>query len=388
MELLNFIQNNQITDYDSLKTILESDPFKLKIKEEANTPDLFLIYITDESNVSLKIVRECNGIILEKSTLKIICHTFEKCLDDENKIDERLDINNLYLEFAIEGTLVRLFYYNNSWRLASRKCIDASKSKWLSYKNFSELFSDCLNGINIDDQLNMNNCYSFIITHPENKIFVNYEIANIAHVSTRNMVTFEEEDVFIGIFKPHREKINSTNLDSLINYYKNMNMLNYEGIILIDNKFNRQKFKTNIFLRAKELWGNTNNRFMRYLELRKDHELLNQYLLLFDYDKPRFIEYESKISELAKKILGIYLDKHIFKKNIKIPYYFNKVIYKLHGDFLKEKVKTDYDKVMQLLLELDSKKICFIINHMVRDMNKILEDINNLNSTYESLMEE
>jgi hypothetical protein len=272
--------------------------------------------------------------------------------------------------------------------LASRKCIDASKSKWLSHKNFSELFSDCLNGINIEEQLNINNCYSFIITHPENKIFVNYEIANIAHVSTRNMVTFEEEDVFIGIFKPHREKINTTSLDSLINYYKNMNMLNYEGIILIDDKFNRQKFKTNIFLRAKELWGNTNNRFMRYLELRKDHELLNQYLLLFDYDKPRFIEYEAKISELAKKILGIYLDKHIFKKNVKIPYFFNKVIYKLHGDFLKEKVKTDYDKVMQLLLELDPKKICFIINHMVRDMNKILEDINNLNSTYESLMEE
>ena len=32
MELLNLIKNNQITNYESLKTILEADPFKLKIK--------------------------------------------------------------------------------------------------------------------------------------------------------------------------------------------------------------------------------------------------------------------------------------------------------------------------------------------------------------------
>ena len=300
MELLNLIKNNQITNYESLKTILEADPFKLKIKEDNNFPELFLIYINEESNINLKIVRECNGIIIDKNTLKIVCHTFEKCIDDD-KIDENLDINNLYLEFAFEGTLVRLFYYNNLWRLSTKKCIDASKSKWLSNKNFSELFFECLNGLNIEDNLNINNCYSFILTHPENKIFVNYENPQLVHISTMDMTILQEVDDSIGIFKQGREKIDVTNLNELIIYYKNMNMLNYEGIILIDNKYTRQKFKTNIFIKAKELWGNTNNRFMRYLDLRKNPQLLEEYLSLFEYDKIRFIEYEAKISELAKK---------------------------------------------------------------------------------------
>ena len=387
MELLNLIKNNQITNYESLKTILEADPFKLKIKEDNNFPELFLIYINEESNINLKIVRECNGIIIDKNTLKIVCHTFEKCIDDD-KIDENLDINNLYLEFAFEGTLVRLFYYNNSWRISTKKCIDASKSKWLSNKNFSELFFECLNGLNIEDNLNINNCYSFILTHPENKIFVNYENPQLVHISTMDMTILQEVDDSIGIFKQGREKIDVTNLNELIIYYKNMNMLNYEGIILIDNKYTRQKFKTNIFIKAKELWGNTNNRFMRYLDLRKNPQLLEEYLSLFEYDKIRFIEYEAKISELAKKILEVYLDRHIHKNTHKVPYYFNKVIYKLHGDFLKDKVRTDYDKVMQLLLELDAKKICFIINHMIRDMTKILQEDLATIDNYESLMEE
>ena len=55
---------------------------------------------------------------------------------------------------------------------------------------------------------------------------------------------------------------------------------------------------------------------------------------------------------------------------------------------MKDKVRTDYDKVMQLLLELDAKKICFIINHMIRDMTKILQEDLATIDNYESLMEE
>ena len=392
MELLNFIQNNQITTYDSLKNILEAEPFKLKIKEDSSFPDLFLIYINHDSNCDISLVRECNGIILDKKTLKIVCHTFEKCIDDDSKIDEKIDIDNLYVEYAFEGTLIRLFYYNDVWRISTKKCIDASKSKWLSNKNFMELFSECLNGLNIESNLNINNCYSFILTHPENKIFVNYTLPQLIHISSRDMTTLQEIDVNIGIYKQMREKVNIINSNEIISYYKNLQFLNYEGIILIDNKFNRQKIKTYIFMKARQLWGNTNNRFMHYLELRKNPQLLEEYLGFFDYDKNRFIEYEGHISELAKKILKIYLDKNIYKKISKVPYYFNKIIYKLHGDFLKDKVRTNYDKVMQALLELDAKKICFIINHLTKDLSKNLNEQiganQNIDENYEYLMEE
>ncbi len=79
MELTNFIQKNNIANFDSLKSILENDPYNLKIKEDNNLQTLCLIHNQDKSDFNNKIVNECNGIILDKNTLKIICYTFDKC---------------------------------------------------------------------------------------------------------------------------------------------------------------------------------------------------------------------------------------------------------------------------------------------------------------------
>ena len=61
-------------------------------------------------------------------------------------------------------------------------------------------------------------------------------------------------------------------------------------------------------------------------------------------------------------MLEIYISKHIKKEVNLIPYYFSKIIYKLHGKYLKDKIETNHDKIMLLLLELEPKKLCFIIN--------------------------
>jgi hypothetical protein len=79
MELYNFINNNNINNFESLKSVLESELFNLKIKEDIEYPSLFLIHTLDNSIFSNKIVNECNGIILDKNTLKIVCYTFNTC---------------------------------------------------------------------------------------------------------------------------------------------------------------------------------------------------------------------------------------------------------------------------------------------------------------------
>lgn len=375
MELTSFIKDICKYNYDMLSQVLESEPYNLKIKEDIESPELFLIHNTDKSNVSLKIVRECNGIILEKSTFKILCYTFDKCSDSET-FDETINLDNLYVEKAIEGTLVRLFYYNNQWRLSSKKCINAYKSKWLSDKNFGLLFEECINYDEIITKLDINYCYSFIITHPENKMVVNYYKPTAYHISTRDLRNLSEIDIDIDIPKIIKEFIDKNNLQEFItNNITNQNILNlqtkidYEGLIFIDNTFNRQKVRTPIFNKVRNLWGNTNNRFYRYLELRSDINMLNEYLTYFINDKEQFLEYEKRICTLAQNILELYISKHIKKENIKIPYFFSKIIYNLHGDFIKTKVITNYNKIMLVLLETPPKKIMFMINHFIKHNN-------------------
>ena len=97
MDLLNFIKNNNIETYEHLKTTLENEPFFLKFKEDNEIPDLFLIYPQDKSDFTNIITRQCNGIIMEKNTLKIICYSFEKCIDNEDNLDNRMNIQDINL---------------------------------------------------------------------------------------------------------------------------------------------------------------------------------------------------------------------------------------------------------------------------------------------------
>lgn len=390
MEISYFIREKQISNYETFKNILESTPFNLKVKEDVDYPNLFLIcnqneiISPSESEIQqflphniMNIIRECNGLIMEKDTFKIICYTFNKCLEDSS-LDESLDTDNLYVEPALEGTLMRLYYYNNKWNISTKKCIDASKSKWLSEKSFYDLFLECLGNYNIDENLTTTNCYSFILTHPENNIVIKYSNPQLYHISTRDLLNLNEIDATIGIVKLNRQSVEKEYLPILIGQLLNDSNLSYEGYILIDTKYNRQKLKTFIYKKARDIWGNTNNRFMRFLELRKDLNMLNEYLTYYPCDKDNFINYEDKISYLANDILKYYMLKHVNKENIKIPFYFSKIIYKLHGDFFKNRVKTDYNKIMLTLLDLDPKKICFICNH--HDKSK-LENVQNYTIT-------
>ena len=369
MEIYKFIQTEKINDFESLKLKLESFPFNLKIKEDPNFQNLFLIHNQETSDFSIPLVNECNGIILEKDTFKIICYTFNKSLD-KLEFDPKLNLNELYVEYALEGTLIRLFYYNNCWNICTKKCIDAGKSKWISDKNFSQLFQECINSANINIIPNLNNecCYSFILTHPENNIVVKYIEPKIFHISTRNMTTLEEINDSIGLEKVLKNRIEQKDLPELLNKLFNETSLFYEGYILSDNNYNRQKIKSNIYTFVRNIWGNTNNRFLKYAELRKNIDMFQTYLYYFPSDKIMFELYENRIIYLAKNILETYINRHVVKSITTVPFYFAKIIYKLHGDFFKTKTFTDYNKVMIFLLDLSPKQLYFVLNNFEKDI--------------------
>jgi len=359
MELYNFINNNNINNYESLKSVLESELFNLKIKDDIDYPNLFLIHTYENSVFSNKIVNECNGIILEKDTLKIVCYTFNKCLD--SLTNDLIDFDNLYTEPSLEGTLIRLYYYNDIWMLSTKKCLDSSKSRWISNKNFKELFMECFNNYDINN-LNKNYCYSFIITHPENKIVINYTENKLFHISTRDMLSLKEIDIDIGFTKLEKKYVDKNSLEMVINQINISTDLFFEGYIFIDTNYNRWKIKSPHYNHIRELWGNTNNRLYRYIELRKDLNLLNEYLYYYNNDINLFNEYENTIKKLSKFILYFYYKKHIEKENIVIPFFIKNIIYELHGSFFKDKIKTNNIKVMLKLLEIEPKKLCFMIN--------------------------
>ena len=366
-----FLKTNNIKTFDELKTLVESDIYKLKVKEDKTKESLAIIFNNYESNLNEEMVLFFNGVIIDKNTLKIVCYTFDKCLEDEN-LDMKLLEGELYVEPAFEGTLIRVYYAENKWNISTKKMIDAYNAKWISSKSFGELFSELFD-VNLLPQLNINYCYSFLMSHNDNNIVLKYDHNFLIHINTIDLVQNCEVSVDIGIQKNTLLKIENTNkeyLDSYIEELKNNSYNTEAGFILINNHYRRQKINKKMYLKYRDLWGNTNNRLFRYLHLRKNNDLLMEYLNYYSCDKETFLKYEHYLMSISTFILDIYRNRHVSKKIDKVPYYIRDIIYKIHGLYLQTRNKVVFKDVNVLLYELDEKKFCFIINNIEKDMKK------------------
>lgn len=370
MEFYKFISDNGISNFEDLKSLLSIEPYFIKVKEDNVLTNLALLHNeVGKSDFSNKIVRICNGIIIEKSTLKIVCYTLEKCEEDD-KVSGELDFeNDIYTQNCVEGALMRLFNYNNEWVVSTKKCINSSNSKWISPKSFFQLFLEAFPSFMNEklDELNKNYCYSFILSHPENNIMNKGTPPLLYHILTRDMNTLDEVRVDIQIPTLNTcltTKDDFGSLEKMYDYYKVDKNMSCEGFMLIDSKGRRHKILKDLTKYIRNLWGNNNNRFFRYLELRKDLNLLNEYLFYFAYDKPLFMHYEGIVSQLANNIFGVYMNKFIKKTSNDVPFFYKKIIYNIHGDFLKTREQITLYKILYFLGLLDPKQICYMLNNL------------------------
>lgn len=364
MELLKLFDSKNISDFFEIKTLLQEEPYNLIVKEDNDFPNLYMItYDRNISNLESSVVKQCRGIILEKNTNKIVCYTFNKGVDSVGE----LDWDSVKVELSIDGTQIRLFYYDGKWNFATTRCIDAKKSRWFSNLSFYQMYEDCLNGMDGEydyDALDKKCCYSFVICHPQNRIVVQYDKPHLVHVLTRNLETLEEVKEDLGEienpkvfthFKSYQEIIDDCNSNENLE----------EGYMLCDKHGNRLKVKNSSYNRVKELRGNTNNLFYRYLELRYDN-MVDTYLSFYPEFKSKFALYELDIRKLASEIQKVYMNKHVHKVAIMIPNHLKTMIYKLHGQFIDTQVKTDVNKVIEELNKLHPSQICFMYNRTFR----------------------
>ena len=172
MESLNkyyiFLKEQNIENYEVLKQYVTGDLYKLKTKENDT---LMLIYNNEESNINEELVRFFNGVIIDKSNLRIICYTLDKCYEETNvNVNGLINIDfKLTVQPVFEGALIRIFYANGQWNLCTKKMLDAFKAKWSSEKSFGQMFVEVFPQY-LDYLKNKDYCYSFLVGHKENNI--------------------------------------------------------------------------------------------------------------------------------------------------------------------------------------------------------------------------
>jgi hypothetical protein len=150
----------------------------------------------------------CRGIILEKGTNRVVCKPFTKFFNYGDKNVKKLDTNSIRYLTKFDGSLVKLYYYNDEWRCASMNCIDINDANMNCGRSLGELLQDAIGGREIiSNKLNCNLTYMFELLHRDSRIVIKYEqpqlmflAANVNTISVINSKEFSDlESRDIGI---------------------------------------------------------------------------------------------------------------------------------------------------------------------------------------------
>jgi len=247
LEICTFIRINP-----NWEALLTEVPYFIKVKR---CDDYVLLkYDQIRSDMNLPVVRECRGIILDETDgYKPVCVPFFKFGNFGESYIPEIDWDTAQFVEKLDGSLVKLWYHNDKWRISSNGEIDARNAHISSAllkdtlkTDIYTLFIEAWNKTDISfDDLDKNFTYMFELTSPHNRIVVKYDDTIIRHIGTRNINTLLECDMDIGINKPRTFSFKT--LENCIESAKHLSY-NDEGYIVVDKNFNRIKVKSPLYV--------------------------------------------------------------------------------------------------------------------------------------------
>lgn len=336
--------------FEELKNNCEFD-----IKEDGN---LYMLSYKESNDLSDEVVREVNGVILEKDTNNLVHYAFSKTYDGilAHKPKEEGDyygghIEEGYrLELFIEGSLIRVFYYDGQWRIGTSRNIDAVYSYWGSDKSFKELFVETCKGqvppIDLD-LLNKECCYSFILQHPEVVLGYDITVPVVIPLNVINLSTLEVYSFMEGF-------VTDKSLENL-----ELSLGNNYILITKDNK--RIKLLSDDYKNLKKVLNNNSSIKWSYLKSVQDMNE-DELRTLFPSKKHLFDEIDSKIDKTVNSLYEMYVSRFIKREECEVPKKFYKTLGQLHGRYKKTREKTNRDIIYNHILNLKTKTLYWILD--------------------------
>lgn len=343
----------QYNTYEKLSEFITKPPYNLEFREDKPISDLFLICPTDTSDFKSELVKECNGIILNKNTLEIVAYGLDYVLNID-QFEELYDYpticwDNIDFHRCLDGTLIKVYYFDSKWNISTNKCINSNKSRWASSKSFYSLFNEC----NIDlNELDTNNCYCYILQHPESRIVVPIPKPSATLIGYRNMNSLE--------FTHNNLYDNDMPTSDKISYIKNQPYSSGSYIASLPNNVS-VRIDCAEYNYVKSVRTNEPNIILRYIQLINNNEYKNALYHYFPEYLSQFNIINQDIDNLSKVIQNIYYQKHVKKQNIISHTKFHRTLTQLHAQFLNHKQIINKTVVYMKLIQLPAHVLYWLL---------------------------
>lgn len=317
-----------IKSHPNWREELSNSPYNLKIVQEGRY--IHLKYDQINSIFKEKIVQECRGLILEDETFRVLACPFFKFFNYGESNAHEIDWSSATYEEKFDGSLIKVWHddVEDKWIISSNGSIFASNVKEFCfverhgakpYNNLEELFLDSI-------EVNVNNfvkgyTYVFELISPYNQVVIKYDSCEVIHLMTRDNSTLKEVEMDLGVRKPIKYKVEST--QDLIDITKQMTS-QQEGFVVCDKNYNRVKIKSLKYVQVHHLITQLSElkllriiRIGEYEEVRaylsgREHVIdelyyeYKEYLLLLEFARVYFVSLKERLK-----------DKPTFAKTVK-----------------------------------------------------------------------
>jgi len=340
------------------------------------------------------------SIIFNLNNKNMVCYSPPKSLTFE--LFQKKINNSVIVEEFVEGTMINLFYDENTWQIATKGSIGGNCKFYQGEgsQTFYDMFKQTCDEVNFNyNILPTEYSYSFIMQHTNNRIvkplknnnlyFITaYKIDNINdEIKVEDLIGSNEmklitskmiENTQIKFPEQYGEfsKNEIHNMDEYYNIYASKNTkYSIMGVIFKDNISGlHMKLRNPNHQEIHALKGNQCKIQYIYLNLRKNGNI-NKYLQFYPEDRNTFSILRTQMHSYSKQLYENYIDCYIKKmKPLKEwPYEYRTHMFNIHKIYLNElienKQKITKHIIIQYINDLHPSQQMYALNYNLRKKN-------------------
>jgi hypothetical protein len=349
----------QIVSQNDLKSIQDFNIFfnknNMPLKAVDQDPFIVVEYTTKKDHEITGIARLFNFVFFDKEGN--VVHYFEPHHYDcfENISGQDLDFKVTNTVIYNEGSLVKVFYYQDKWYIGTSKKPESSGVFWNSEKSFKELFFEANQDYPVNT-LDKEYCYSFLLQHPEH--FVTFQNLPM-NVIMLNKINRSSGEVQRPVCDNYGTTLDISRLQDTVDTRSvTENYIVYGQNA--DGHDLRIKMLSSAYKRRHSLVGNQHNVKTAYIKAFQEEKDEDFKQCLPEY-KDICSKIDVDITELVKNVYTAYVLKHRAKQNFNINEKYTGMIKKIHELYLQKKNPIEIENVLDLVLQQAPKYILHML---------------------------
>lgn len=271
---------------------------------------VILNYSQIDSPKNHPIVQECCGLCLEIDTWRVVAKSFNRFFNygELPEYHKNFNFKSFSTQEKVDGSLLKLYYYNNEWRLQTRgsfaqgEIVNGANYTW--YSLFFPFFKNL-------DKLHKTITLVCEGVSPYNQVVRLYKKPDVYLLTAFNNETLEELRVeecdeiaeIVGLKRPQLYTFSSA--QECVDYLENLSDFSFEGFVLRDDNNLRIKIKNKNYLLLHRTINNHVLKDEDFLNLVLDNEY-DEFLSVFPKHKEKIYLIKDKVENIKSSSLNYY----------------------------------------------------------------------------------